>query len=361
MIQKGSEPGSSAQGKERSRLLPRDFAESAVYYIEQISLLKPLDKSAVRKGTCFDHMSEWSGSEAFLTKRDALYRRLGDRDMIPHLILLTDDLIERVAATDFVNQLLDQVMALPVTLTMFAADLFVHIFTILAFRCGPTNALLHLVSKEVQFDPLGHIFWYATLYLCLVYLFMREYTKFSAKRSISRPLLWASMRNVWTLLDLGAPFIVLLVCLLPLDCQLRASTRAGSVSFGTPYLRLAVAVTTGILWLKLLGRIKMLNRHLATFVLCLFELVKDAKWFLFLIFFVMAAFSQMFVPLMYGLEPSPEQSSTSENKMRFHAYAIMIGDVDSSMFSNGSLYCFFVLYTFTVTVSFVCAMNVSFP
>jgi hypothetical protein len=58
-------------------------------------------------------------------------------------------------------------------------------------------------------------------------------------------------------------------------------------------LRACVAVTTGLLWLRVLSLLKSINMQLATFVLAIFQITRDIMWFLLILFALVVAFAQV--------------------------------------------------------------------
>ena len=58
-------------------------------------------------------------------------------------------------------------------------------------------------------------------------------------------------------------------------------------------LRGVLALTTGLLWLRVLSLLKSINSQLATFVLAIFQITRDIMWFLVILCVLVVAFAQV--------------------------------------------------------------------
>jgi hypothetical protein len=66
-------------------------------------------------------------------------------------------------------------------------------------------------------------------------------------------------------------------------------------------LRACLAVTTGLLWLRVLSLLKSINMQLATFVLAIFQITRDIMWFLLILLTLVVAFAQV---CLYWFSPA---------------------------------------------------------
>lgn len=141
------------------------------------------------------------------------------------------------------------------------------------------------------------------------------------------------------------------------DSILRSRALGINDETGIPFrLRIAIALTTPLLWLRILGHIKMFNKQLATFILCSQEILNDIKWFLLVLLITISSFAQMIVSLTF--DPSSHSEQDLEVKYQYFslegylkAYTIMLGDIDAaSLQQHSSMVVLFVLYTFGVTI-----------
>jgi hypothetical protein len=111
----------------------------------------------------------------------------------------------------------------------------------------------------------------------------------------------------------------------------------------------------GSLWLKLLGLLRAVNAHLATFILAIQDIVRDIRWFL--LVFAIAIF--MFADMIHiitihaqdgnfckdGEAPSAFCNDVAQVYLKL--YAVLMGDVDLEEFAYSSgIEFLFVVFTF---------------
>jgi hypothetical protein len=77
-------------------------------------------------------------------------------------------------------------------------------------------------------------------------------------------------------------------------------------------VRVLLAATTGLLWLRVLSLLKTLNVQLATFVLAIVQITRDIIWFCVILAVVVASFAQMFYTLLLPASCAGGVSSVKE-------------------------------------------------
>ena len=121
-------------------------------------------------------------------------------------------------------------------------------------------------------------------------------------------------------------------------------------------LRGLLAVTTGLLYLRVLNFLKAINMQLATFVLAIVQITKDIFWFCIILLTLIISFSQMFFTIL-----APPSCATKDNsglqcqqtEYLLGVYSILLGDFgifSREDFATGFSVFLVVLYTFLVTV-----------
>ena len=83
-------------------------------------------------------------------------------------------------------------------------------------------------------------------------------------------LSWSVFRsyfaNVWTILD----FTTIIAALMAITWNNRNPNE---------YRNGYNAFVVGLLWLKMLGFLKVVNKHMSTFIMALFQILRDLKYF----------------------------------------------------------------------------------
>ncbi|KAL7554019.1 hypothetical protein ACHAWF_017627 [Thalassiosira exigua] len=363
----------------------RVLAESAVFYLEQVSSLNIQDDLHVFHNMQM-HRELTSGGMAdmistgdvrhFENRRNELFDAVGEaKGLIRRICVLEDDLVKRAAATPVIRRLLDKIMFSPFATLSALFDGINHLLLMISFRLGPAPAVFYLAKNNDAFKPqqyliasIGEIEMTLdrrtrchpsplTPALCsslpvltasVSYFGTKAIHQNLAKRNVSENLFWADAFNFWSLLDI-IPLLIVFVCSVAVDIVLRARAHSDSNDGSVPFfLRAAIALTTPFLWLRIMAFIKVRNKQLATFILCSVEIMKDIKWFLLVLFAAMASFAQMWVS--FTLEPN-EAESQHYMEGYFKAYTMMLGDLDSEALRIHPLIAIlFVLYTFGVTI-----------
>lgn len=374
-------------------------SEGAVYYLEQVSAVRPDDlrsedsnHETKRRGSF--HKISAEELEVFQEKRDTLFQAIGNLDgFLPSLVLLDEKLVDRAAVSSVVQVLLRKHISSPFATAVAFFDVLYSILLIASFRAFAAEPMFHLMPNVQTFSPRRDLYSSMLFSTCIVYFSFRIHSQELGKWQMSRRMFWSELLSFWNLAQ-SAPVVMAWIVALVVSWSLRVHfvhTVKSVNEVGVPdSLRIAVAVTTGALWLKLLAHLKMINKQLATFVLCVTEIMRDIKWFLLVKLIAMAAFAQMYKTLMFTPEAGMEQgdmqgtvqhtdgdyqrafSDTAQNA-RFHgyernesgstvlnssfspyyyftAYTVMLGSFETADLETLFSVLLFTLYTFLVTI-----------
>ena len=191
--------------------------------------------------------------KAFEKDRLAVFDAIGDiSGIIPSLAVLDQKQTEVAAATDAIWHVVTLSMSRPVVVGILALDLLFHVSLMFVFRFNVSyvgfdllNGLLNRSFGKVSSDTL-------IISICL-YFFLRKTSEVFALLRISKRTLKAYSCDMWNMIDLAAIVLSLVSCL---------------VHVNSPWL---FAITTALLWLRLLGFLKAINMEFATFILAIIE------------------------------------------------------------------------------------------
>jgi Ion transport protein len=116
-------------------------------------------------------------------------------------------------------------------------------------------------------------------FICSHYI-IRKVCEALALLSFSVGVFRGYFTSIWTLLDLFTIFITLIVIILNKN---EFSEARGGIN----------AFVTGLLWLKVLGFLKVVNKQMATFIMSLSEILQDLKYFFVVIIVIIFMFGDM--------------------------------------------------------------------
>uniref|UniRef100_A0A7S2UNT3 Ion transport domain-containing protein n=1 Tax=Attheya septentrionalis TaxID=420275 RepID=A0A7S2UNT3_9STRA len=215
---------------------------------------------------------------------------------------------------------------------------------LLSFRVS-INGYLNGMDPKVVFT------WIYIANACIFYFVIRELGKAISLSMITRGAFFQSyFWSFWNIVDILATGLALgstTAMRLNLDTDVSASS---------DLLRALLAITTGLLWLRVLGLLKTVNMQLATFVLATVQITRDILWFLLILLTAVVAFSQMFYTLLLPSgcstgETAAEHCNQAEYYLR--VYSILLGDFgefDRSDFSTVLSVTLAVFFTFMVVL-----------
>ena len=333
-----------------------DPAECAVFYLERISNLSVIDDSSNISGAASRTGAATAAS--MVEKRTQLWDKISNLEgIIRSLCALESDLLKRAAVTRVVQRALDRKIFSPFALTAALFDGVFHLLFIAAFRLGPSEAMFHFSSHDTLFSAQQYLMSSIVLIAAIGYFTRQKIHLIKTKKFTREETIKAKLLNPWSLLTEILPILLASYCIVAIDWHLRWRSKLQIDDSSIPfYLRSAVALTTPLLWFRVLGHLKMFNKQLATFILCSVEIMRDIKWFMLVLMIAMSSFAQMLVSLTfdgYGRDAKDVSSATKYFSFDSYlkAYTLMLGDVDMEFLqAHSGIVILFVLYTFGVTV-----------
>ena len=333
-----------------------DPAECAVFYLERISILSIIDDSSNMSGAVSRAGAATAAS--MIEMRTHLYDSISNLEgIIRSLCALENNLLKRVAVTRVVQRALDRKIFSPFALTAALFDGVFHLLFIATFRLGPAEAMFHFAAGDACFPVQQYLLSSIVLIASIGYFTRQKIHLIKTKKFTREETIKAKILNPWSFLTEILPILLASYCIIVIDWHLRWRSKLhiddSSISFS---LRSAVALTTPLLWVRVLGHLKMFNKPLATFVLCSVEIMRDIKWFMLVLIIIIASFAQMLVSLTFdGYDQDATAGSLTTGFFSFEsylkAYTLMLGDVDMEFLqAHSGIVILFVLYTFGVTV-----------
>ena len=312
----------------------RFLAEGAVFYLEQVSELNIKDDLYVfhhvqmhreitqNNGNGMADMISTGDLHHFEKHRNELLDAVGGLNgLVRRICVLEDDLVKRAAATPVIRRLLDKIMFSPFATLAALFDGLNHFMLMIAFRLGPAPALFHLSNQDKTFHPQQYLISSVMLMASVAYFGTKVIHAGLAKHALSENLFWSDLGTFWQLLD-TVPLLMVLICSFAVDITLRQRAYSEVGDSTIPFfLRTMIAMTTPLLWLRILSFAKVRNKQLATFILCSVEIMKDIKWFLMVLFAAMASFAQMWVTLTFE---SHQEENAHYMEGYLKAYTMMV-------------------------------------
>jgi hypothetical protein len=194
----------------------------------------------------------------------------------------------------------------------------------------------------------------------VAYVFFRLLTDLFAFSQISWALFRQNLYYGWTIVDIVS--VIMILTSLIIDIKLEGTTSA--------YFTFQ-AFTIGILWIKVLGFLQLLNRKLAAYILAVFEMIKEVWQFSLVLLVMVFGFGDMFFTIYtiyreeggydsvcpnFGdeslstrVESQIESPFCSSSRYPGYlgVYRLFVGDISVNDFdANGLTVTLFVLVTF---------------
>lgn len=264
---------------------------------------------------------------------------------IPSLLGLDELSIEKAATTGVVKNVMDRAISKPFCVGVVFFDGIFLAILIIGFRAA-VNALLtgdapSLVLRWIYVANTG-----------IFYFLIRELGKaitILERTKQATIYLW----SFWNVTDILSTVLALASVV-----TIRLVNSQGVDVSNIEPLRVLLAITTGLLWLRVLSLLKTLNIQLATFVLAIIQITRDILWFCVILAVVVASFSQMFYTLL--LPASCATASISENEVcskeeyYLRTFTVLLGDQSYFAKSNyKSAFSVFLIVFFSFMVVIV--------
>mmetsp|Transcript_9060 Transcript_9060/g.20330 ORF Transcript_9060/g.20330 Transcript_9060/m.20330 type:complete len:910 (-) Transcript_9060:557-3286(-) len=303
----------------------------AVDFLERVSNVTVGDMVGRKRGFSKEEVG------SFVMRRKRVFDAVaGLEGLVPSMLALNAQAVERAASTRVITYVLDTAVKDPVSLGFMLFDLILEIILVLSYRIFVDGE--NLVGDVVRGCGLMSL-------TISVYFLLREGLTAISMISASRTMFNKFLRDFWTINDILSMSLTMISC----ACKISGINAPALFAF-----------TIGFLWLKVLGTLKTLNMYLATLVLALVEIVKDARWFLLIMGLCIIMFADM---LEIISKNSGLCDSDTESGRRLDAqgdfcspfildsyariYAVLVGDVNLEDFQqSGTVTFLFVFFTF---------------
>ena len=244
-------------------------------------------------------------------------------DLIPSLVGLDEAAVEQAATTPIIRKVLDTMITRPFAVSVMFFDGLFLLLLIWSFRQSADG----FVEGE---SPVTVIKWIYVANANIFYFIIRELGKAVSLALVTRRAFW--LRFFWSFWNIVDIFSILFSLGSTVFLRVQFSDEI-SLGEESRALRWCLSVTTGLLWLKVLGYLKTINMQLATFVLAVIQITKDLAWFLLILFAVVVSFSQMFYTLLLPEECANDEDAAVEERpvckpseYYLSVYSILLGD-----------------------------------
>ena len=212
--------------------------------------------------------------DAFNEDRQKVFEAIGAlKGTIASLVTLQNRETDRAAATAVIWHTMSQKLSRPFVLGLVLIDLLLHITLMVSFRSmvRPDSTLSAMeVDQEL------------VVYLISVHYLLRKACEAWVLLTVSPTVLRAYFSNMWTMFDTIA--IVFTVW---------ATIWYDHSPDGTYNTGLNTLVV-GLLWVKVLGFLKVVNKDMSTFIMALSQILYDIRFFMVVLVVCVIMFGDMF-------------------------------------------------------------------
>jgi hypothetical protein len=213
---------------------------------------------------------------------DELHEKLSELEgFIPSLLALDQRGIEEAATTLVVRKILDRMISRPFAVSVILFDAIFLTLLIIAFRAAVRIFLTGGSAGAV-------LSWIYVSNSCTFYFIIRELGSVITilERTKGARIYFLSFWNLTDMLSI--------ILALASTIAIRVQFKKDEIDYSNlTQLRACLAVTTGLLWLRVLSLLKSINMQLATFVLAIFQITRDIMWFLLILLTLIVAFAQV--------------------------------------------------------------------
>ncbi|KAL7568621.1 hypothetical protein ACA910_022722 [Epithemia clementina (nom. ined.)] len=276
---------------------------------------------------------DWRNFEA---SRQGVFNEVSDlKGVIATLVTLRTKEMERAASTPVVWHAMGNKLSRPFVLGLVLIDLALHVTLMFTFRdaAGVKPPLPAKVQRVIVAESIIYI-------ICFHYL-VRAVSESWAMWVVSTGAFKSYATDVWNIFGFNAILLTLVTTFLLGHDE---KSRNGLDAF-----------IVGLLWIKVLAFLKVVNKDMATFILALSQILYDIRFFLLVLAVCVFMFGDMFHIAVLGEDGGDFCSwkfgamddfcSTSwESYLR--VYAILLGDITlDHLTATSGLTILFVLFT----------------
>mmetsp|Transcript_7453 Transcript_7453/g.20678 ORF Transcript_7453/g.20678 Transcript_7453/m.20678 type:complete len:985 (+) Transcript_7453:84-3038(+) len=218
------------------------------------------------------HEKNW---QAYYESQEAVFARVVNlKGTMASLVTLREDEAERAASTAVIWKTMSAKLRRPFILGLILIDLVLHVVLMFGFRN------LAGITPQIPEPGRSEFLSSATIYMICLHYAVRFVCECFAMQSVSNGALRGHVSNLWNVFDWGAISCTFIATLLN---DVDNKTRNGLDAF-----------VVGLLWIKVLAFLKVVNRDMAVFILSLGQILKDTRYFMFVLLVIILMFGDMF-------------------------------------------------------------------
>lgn len=286
-----------------------NLCDKAVLYLQIVSGKPPKDiKSS-------DKLND------YISQQNDLFKAAARLDgLIPSMLLLDTNAIEKISTTKIVRSALDKLISEKTAFSIIFLDAFFLLSWIISFRRSLHN---FLINSETESEIA--LTWTFCANTCLLYFCIRDFGKIVALKSVSSKVFQMHLLRVWFVFEIAA-LPTTLVTTYWIRFHIYDEDKFG---VNDEFVVLA-SLTTALLWIRVISLLKSLNKQLATFILAVYQIVQDILWFLVFLVVLVIASGQLF----FTAQCNPQSSEGDEicgeeyyehpSKTYYAAYKILL-------------------------------------
>ncbi|KAL7568622.1 hypothetical protein ACA910_022723 [Epithemia clementina (nom. ined.)] len=280
--------------------------------------------------------SDWRNFE---TSRQKVFDEISDlKGVIATLVTLKSKEMERAASTPVIWHAMGNKLSRPFVLGLVLIDLVLHITLMATFRdeAGVKPSLPETHHQRVLVGV-------SVIYIICTHYLLRMISESWAMWAVSTGAFRGYMLDMWNIFGFNAIILTAITTLLNGN---DSKSRNGLNAF-----------VIGLLWIKVLAFLKVVNKDMATFILALSQILFDIRFFLLVLAVCVFMFGDMFHLAVSEkgngtfCENNPEYgamedfcASSWESYLR--VYAILVGDIQlDDLTQTPGTVILFVLFT----------------
>jgi len=245
--------------------------------------------------------------------------------------------LERASSTPILQHVINHKLRIvPSLLGLVLFDLFFHVLLVITFSLYSQFSLSD-TTGTTGVDNASSMSTYYLSILSISYLFLRKVCHFGVLLKLSWGILIKHGMRVLDILD------ILSLILAVMSISILESKTFSEISTETPstenkQLREFIAVTTFMIWLKLIGFLYVVNTNMKQFITRLFQVLKETQWLLLILLCSILCFAQMMTILNGGDANSCNDGDMicGTNNIYLQAYSILFGAFDVTDFTTST-------------------------
>uniref|UniRef100_A0A7S2EEL3 Ion transport domain-containing protein n=1 Tax=Ditylum brightwellii TaxID=49249 RepID=A0A7S2EEL3_9STRA len=262
--------------------------------------------------------------EMFELSREDIFSEVENLNyLVTAMIFLEDSEKERISITRIIRRVLDNAIVQPFGITILFCDLMFHIFILFGWRSVTFRLINVAVTEDKEQEPRrGQLLLESLFYISTLYFFWRLIGEVFSTLITSWQVFRVNFLTPWTIVDV-ASIIMSVICFGLLMSSTNGNNQLGIYS--EEWFSF-FAVLTGLLWIKLLSFLKVMNPALATFVLAIGQVLNDVALMLVILAVVTFAFGDMFYTIIkrdFTICPPDEDPNDSGNPYCQHGLSYL--------------------------------------